>query len=681
MEEPKSMVTVSILTVGGTAEEAVLITVPRDVPLGDVKKALADMFDRPEILSDGRFLKKMPNGATMPHFSRKELIYEGPALALAPEAAPLLTLEEFDGFDEKVEIQSPRSLRALELQGVSLDELYYAPPECFWEPGLDTMIVNLHHDFFEAWRQDTLDMCRLQRDMVMSEDPGAEAQLDQSTRDWMISVNSSKTEGASRTEQPHEKSAIPRFYNTASSPEERIRGTGGNWSGALEPHSYPLTMQFFEGLKYWMEMDKVFERPYPGESSKLKGHRSQTAQKAVSKGEARSGRMHVTGCEMLSSTGISIPERLDLEAPGIKVKDASREVAKMVGELRRIPREAKRPQAVSLASNTMSVAVVQRRENSKARRAAVRDVVSHAESMAALADGQREVTDAHIKEVNLWRGHREACSQESRGPWKNEAQERNFANAYRRSDHWHKRREVGCQGKSRRCPRFQVGKSDEAVHESEMEAEEQRYEATIKIAKRDVAVVKRVGRIRDLTRIKFARQWLERRIRWAKQETLISKKNDTWKAATLQKQDDAQDTKSNFIEFKKEYIALRRAMARMAADREFKRQQQRRKAIAVHLTSFAEQAEAAQKARAELEAEASLKNKDLAWKERSFKSSHSMSSSTLSPQASRTSPDRTIKRFPRFDFGRFGAESLTGSTSGSLSQQMQKSSSSPAVAA
>jgi len=655
MEEPKSMVTVSILTVGGTAEEAVLITVPRDVPLGDVKKALADMFDRPEILSDGRFLKKMPNGATVNMHdnqklgSRKELIYEGPALALAPEAAPLLTLEEFDGFDEKVEIQSPRSLRALELQGVSLDELYYAPPECFWEPGLDTMIVNLHHDFFEAWRQDTLDMCRLQRDMVMSEDPGAEAQLDQSTRDWMISVNSSKTEGASRTEQPHEKSAIPRFYNTASSPEERILGTGGNWSGALEPHSYPLTMQFFEGLKYWMEMDKVFERPYPGESSKLKGHRSQTAQKAVSK-------------------GISIPERLDLEAPGIKVKDASREVAKMVGELRRIPREAKRPQAVSLASNTMSVAVVQRRENSKARRAAVRDVVSHAESMAALADGQREVTDAHIKEVNLWRGHREACSQESRGPWKNEAQERNFANAYRRSDHWHKRRE--------------------AVHESEMEAEEQRYEATIKIAKRDVAVVKRVGRIRDLTRIKFARQWLERRIRWAKQETLISKKNDAWKAATLQKQDDAQARVhdrnvrlAKFIEFKKEYIALRRAMARMAADREFKRQQQRRKAIAVHLTSFAEQAEAAQKARAELEAEAFLKNKDLAWKERSFKSSHSMSSGTLSPQASRTSPDRTIKRFPRFDFGRFGAESLTGSTSGSLSQQMQKSSSSPAVAA
>lgn len=653
-EQKSQMVTVSVITLGGTTEEAVLITVPRDVPLGDVKKALADMFDRPEIASDGRFLKKMPNGATVNMHdnqklgSRKELIYEGPALALAPEAVPLLTLEEFDGFDEKVEVQSPRSLRALELQGVVLDELYYAPPECFWEPGLDTMIVKLHHDFFEAWRQDTLDMCRLQRDRVMSEGPGEDAQLDQSTREWMISVNSSKPEaGATRTEQPTEKSCIPRFYNTESSPEERIYGTGGNWSGILEPHTYPLTMQFFEDLQYWMQPDKVFERTYQGQKKLMKqSHGAKPSPK-----------------------GISIPERLDLDAPGIKVKDASKEVAKMVGELRRIPREAKHPQAVSLASNTLSVAVVQRRENAKARRAAVKDVMSHAESMASLAEGQREATDAQIKEVNLWRGHREACSQESRGSWKNEAQERNFANAYRRSEHWYKRRE--------------------AVHESEMEAEEKRYEATIKIAQRDVAVAKRVGRIRDLTRIKFARQWLERRIRWAKQETITSKKNDTWKAATLQKQDDAQARIhdhnvrwAKFIEFKKEFLALRRTMCRMAADREFKRQHQRRKDIATHLTSFAEKAEAAQKSQAESQMEAFLSSKDLAWKQRSFKSMHSPSAGKLSTQASWSTPERTsTKRFPRFDFGRFGAESLTGSTSGSMSHQMQKSASSPAVAA
>ena len=43
------------------------------------------------------------------------------------------------------------------------------------------------------------------------------------------------------------------------------------------------------------------------------------------------------------------------------------------------------------------------------------------------------------------------------------------------------------------------------VHENELDAEEGRYEATVDIAKRDVAVAKRVGKIRDLTRIKFAR--------------------------------------------------------------------------------------------------------------------------------------------------------------------------------
>ncbi|CAK9076276.1 unnamed protein product [Durusdinium trenchii] len=128
MEEPKSQpVTVSVLTLGASEEEAILITVPSHVSLGDVKKALADLFDRPEIFSDGRFLKQMPNGATVNMHdnqklgSRKQLIYEGPALALAPEAVPLLTLEDFDGFDEKIEVESPRSLRALELQGVSPD--------------------------------------------------------------------------------------------------------------------------------------------------------------------------------------------------------------------------------------------------------------------------------------------------------------------------------------------------------------------------------------------------------------------------------------------------------------------------------------------------------------------------------------------------------------------------------
>ncbi|CAK9016879.1 unnamed protein product [Durusdinium trenchii] len=642
MEEPKSQpVTVSVLTLGASEEEAILITVPSHVSLGDVKKALADLFDRPEIFSDGRFLKQMPNGATVNMHdnqklgSRKQLIYEGPALALAPEAVPLLTLEDFDGFDEKIEVESPRSLRALELQGVSPDELYYAPPECFWEPGLDTVIVKLHHDFFEAWRQDTLTMCRQQRQR-MTEDPGEELQLDQSTREWMISVNSSKQEAGARVEVlSSEKSAIPRFFNTESCPEERISGTGGNWSGILEPPSYPLTMEFFEGLQYWMQMDKVYERAYPGRAKSLHGE---------SKGTSAEGNF------------ISIPERLDLDAPGVKVKAASREVAKMVGELRRIPRESKRPQAMALARNTMSVAVVQRHQNAKARREAMKNVVADAESMASLAEAQREASDAHIKEVSLWRGHREACSQESRGQWTNTSQETNFTNAYRRSESWHQRRE--------------------AVHNSSMEAEEKRYEATIKIAQRDVAVAKRVGRIRDLTRIKFARQWLERRIRWAKQESATSKAKDEWKAATMQKHDDAQARVhdrnvrlAKFIEFKKEFIALRRMMCGMAADREQKRQDQRRKEISMRLISFAEQAEAALKSRAESEA----------WKLKSLRSQNS-SIGGASSQASWVSTRKSTKRFPRFDFGRFGAESLTGHSAGCGSVGPTKSASLPAIA-
>eukprot|EP00913_Durusdinium_trenchii_P031794 g29778.t1 len=75
-------------------------------------------------------------------------------------------------------------------------------------------------------------MCRQQRQR-MTEDPGEELQLDQSTREWMISVNSSKQEAGARVEVlSSEKSAIPRFFNTESCPEERISGTGGNWQGS-----------------------------------------------------------------------------------------------------------------------------------------------------------------------------------------------------------------------------------------------------------------------------------------------------------------------------------------------------------------------------------------------------------------------------------------------------------------
>ncbi|CAE7418492.1 gpt [Symbiodinium natans] len=46
--EDQGETTISIRPVGVTSDEAVQVTVDRSSPLGDIKKVLADLFDRPE---------------------------------------------------------------------------------------------------------------------------------------------------------------------------------------------------------------------------------------------------------------------------------------------------------------------------------------------------------------------------------------------------------------------------------------------------------------------------------------------------------------------------------------------------------------------------------------------------------------------------------------------------------
>mmetsp|Transcript_40253 Transcript_40253/g.93240 ORF Transcript_40253/g.93240 Transcript_40253/m.93240 type:complete len:583 (-) Transcript_40253:64-1812(-) len=582
------------------------------------------MFDRLEIATDSQFLKQMPNGATVKMHdaqkigTRKELLYEGPPLALASEAVPLINLDEFDGYDEKVDVLSPRSLRALELQGVAPDELYYAPVECFWEPGLDQRVIQLHHDFFEAWRLDTLSMCRAQRDRIVEQDFGDDCELDKSTHDWMVSVNCS-----SRTEDGLERASytspsMPRFSNLASSPEEQIAGTGGNWAGILKPHVYPLTLQFFKDLEYWMQEDKVFERAHPGNFSSTPVLSSKPW-----KGAAGATR------EALDASGRTAQEALD---------------------------EVER----------------QRRRSSKARHDTLKYVVDNAEFMIDVAEAQKQRVCRHIKEVTAWRGHREACSQESRGQWQNFAQETNFANAYRRSEAWHGRRE--------------------AVHEDQIQAEDARYEATVKLAERDVEVKRRVGRLRDTAKIRYSRQWIERRARFLQGHALACKRNDASKVAIVNKQKNAQARvhdrnvrMAKLIELKKEFKALRRLMNRLAERRERRRRQQRRQDVVMRLTSFAEEVEAIY-----LKSHEATRLDDKGWKSR--RPLHLSLSTTIpdstasvfSPTSGASSAStathgaerRYVRRFPRFDFGRFGAESLTAP--GGQVNQMQKSASVPA---
>jgi len=683
MEEAEEAVDVLITDLGGSADEAIAISVLPTATLASIKEELAELFERPEIVKEANFVKQMPNGATVTIHdlqklgTRRELLYQGPPLRLPSEAPPPVSLAEFDGLDDRIEVQSPRSLRAMDLQGVSVDELYYAPVECFWEPGLDDAIINLHHDFFEAFRQDSLAMVKAQRERIVEEEGEIdESWAEQSNREWMVSVQSNWSKGrddATTREPSRELSApslMPKYSPYPKSADEEIAGLGGNWAGVLEPYNYPMTNEYLEGIRLWTDLDKVYERP-------LKG--SPKDPHATKSGPGG------------SPAGVYNPKRLDLDAPGLKARKASAEIETMVKQLKSIPREQKRPQVGGLVLNTHSVAVVQRRKNAQARSRTMGDVKNTTDFMISVASAQKKKADEHHKDVIAWRDHREACSQESRGKWQTTGQETNFANAYRRADHWHERRA--------------------AVHQAQLDAEATRSEANIKRCTDDIAVKKRVANIRDLTRIKFARSWLDRRIRWAKCEAVVAKANDAFKTSIMNKHAEAQARVhdrnirlSKFIEFKREYKSLRRLMQRLCEQREQARQETRRLALVGRLESLAEEAEnlaSRQKEAASSgqdrkhsdgEDDDELQDPKEGWQSRRplHLSMSTMSATSLMQSTDFTSPAMktksrmtnsstplaqtptnqtetswlpkkrsNAKRFPRFDFGRFGAESLT----------------------
>jgi len=77
------------------------------------------------------------------------------------------SLEDFREFDPDVQIGSPRSLAACDVQGILPRELTYKPLEVFQLPGLDPRIAQLRYDFMEARRQDLIHAARETRQVIV----------------------------------------------------------------------------------------------------------------------------------------------------------------------------------------------------------------------------------------------------------------------------------------------------------------------------------------------------------------------------------------------------------------------------------------------------------------------------------------------------------------------------------
>lgn len=712
----EELVDVVILRLGAAPdaaapEDQVTIKASPGMMMAQLKKELADMFEQPAMMTDSSFVKQMPNGSLVPIHdgqklgSRRDLLYRGPEFKVPSEPPPPVNLLEFDGFDDGVEILSPRSVRAVGLAGISVDDLYYAPVEYFWEPGLDPVIIQLHHDFFEAVRQDTLAMCLEQREKIIREEGEvAESWEEQSTRDWLDGIqdfwskNSRASLSDSTTREPSRTSSmaspLPRFPMPRSN-EEVIAGPGGTWDGALSSYSYPLTNKFLGGLRHWMETEKVFDRPLKGEPKA--SHADRFA--GSSPGGPR--------------------KHLDLSAPGVKARQASEEVSKLVKEIKGLKREKKREQVAGLVLSTNSGAVVQRRKNSMARSKQMKGTKTNVDFMVQVAEYQTEKADEHFQHIEEWRDHREACSQESRGPWKTTCQQKNFDSAYSRTDYWHERRDV--------------------VHMVELDNEEKRNEDNIKRAAHENVHTRRVANIRDLARVGYARNWLERRIRWAKGEAAVSKANEEFKMSIMNKHAEAQarvhdrDIRlAKQIEVKREYKALRRTLQSLSEEREKGKRNMRTQAVSDQLRLLGDEAEPAwsktsdshldpnatrRVPKGEDEEQNSTLHDKEGWKQRRpmHLSMSRISSPTSSMHMDLTTPTsklasptsrsgsmtmnmttkqasspsnvmhnadwvesgRVVKRLPRFDLGRFGSESLSPAAVGTPQARLGMSLSSP----
>jgi hypothetical protein len=89
----------------------------------------------------------------------------------------IVSLENLDEFEEKLVVNTPRSLEACFKEGVEPEELLYIPIEKFQQPGLSPRIQKLHYDFFESKRKETLQAVRQARDSLIN---GSESRLVQS---------------------------------------------------------------------------------------------------------------------------------------------------------------------------------------------------------------------------------------------------------------------------------------------------------------------------------------------------------------------------------------------------------------------------------------------------------------------------------------------------------------------
>jgi len=451
------------------------------------------------------------------------------------------------------------------------------PLKTFSRSGLPRRIVQLRHDLFEAFRQDTVEIVRHARELIIGEEE----------MPWKTSVASH----------------------------------GGTWGGALAARQYPTVHQVLEDLKAMMAVDKVTERP-----------------KVLPppRGAAHGAKRWVPGGP---TTWPSPPDKSEHVFAVVTAKDAdlsqdavelaAEEVEDRLAELKELP-AGRGEQVAGLPLRTENVVTGQLekgaarlRADSQARRGIVKKQVEVAEAQAGQVDDRME-------EVEVRRELREAMTKSCMAPWSTPLQESRSSAAAAREEYWQGRRN--------------------ALHYAQIDAEATRRERMTALVAKDVERNKRLAHMKDLTKIHFAKNWTDRRTAWGKNQLALKKGMDAFNTMVLHKHmegtarvEDRRHRLQCLIDFKREVNSMRRALVDVAAERETRRQQYRRRAVADELHRRSQETSTA--------LPGSTSRALSGWSSKA--SSHGALS--MGSDTTQLSPKR--KRGPRFDWGRFAAES------------------------
>jgi len=218
--------------------EEVTVSVLESATIRDIKDALAEKVERPELVEVGEIVRVERDGSATPYKDQQKVLntkrllsFRGCPLHPPPPERPPLSLDDFADFDpDEEDVDSPRSLHACFLEGVAAEDLIYVPLDSYQESHIEPRIAELWYDFFEAVRQDCLKSCRATRQMLIAEEEGR-----------------------------FHKSGPSRGTAVARHGDSRIAGTGGNWCGALGHSKYDNVQQFFMERNEMCNVDRIYK--------------------------------------------------------------------------------------------------------------------------------------------------------------------------------------------------------------------------------------------------------------------------------------------------------------------------------------------------------------------------------------------------------------------------------------